>query len=68
VFDFETPDGSIRLRSVHPGVDVAEVAANTSFPLCTDGVGPTREPEEHELKLLSTVLDPEGRREQEVPG
>jgi acyl CoA:acetate/3-ketoacid CoA transferase beta subunit len=68
VFDFETPDGSIRLRSVHPGVDVAEVVANTSFPLCTDGVGPTREPEEHELKLLRTVLDPEGRREQEVPG
>jgi acyl CoA:acetate/3-ketoacid CoA transferase beta subunit len=68
VFDFETPDGSIRLRSVHPGVDVTEVVANTSFPLCIDGVGQTREPSEHELKLLSTALDPEGRREQEVPG
>jgi acyl CoA:acetate/3-ketoacid CoA transferase beta subunit len=68
VFDFETPDGSIRLRSVHPGVDVADVVAKTSFPLCTDGVGPTREPDEHELKLLRTVLDPEGRREREVPG
>jgi acyl CoA:acetate/3-ketoacid CoA transferase beta subunit len=68
VFDFETPDGSIRLRSVHPGVDVTEVVANTSFPLCTEGVGQTREPSEHELKLLRTVLDPERRREQEVPG
>jgi acyl CoA:acetate/3-ketoacid CoA transferase beta subunit len=68
VFDFETPDGSIRLRSVHPGVDVTEVVTNTSFPLCTEAVGQTREPSEHELKLLSTVLDPEGRREQEVPG
>jgi acyl CoA:acetate/3-ketoacid CoA transferase beta subunit len=68
VFDFETPDRTMRLRSVHPGVDVADVVAQTAFPLCTDGVGLTREPEEHELKLLRTVVDPEGRREQEVRG
>jgi acyl CoA:acetate/3-ketoacid CoA transferase beta subunit len=68
VFDFETPDRTMRLRSVHPGVDVADVVAQTSFPLSTDGVERTREPTEHELHLLRTVLDPEGRREREVPG
>jgi acyl CoA:acetate/3-ketoacid CoA transferase beta subunit len=68
VFDFETPDRTMRLRSVHPGVDVADVVAQTSFPLCTDGVEPTREPTEQELHLLRTVLDPDGRRDREVPG
>jgi acyl CoA:acetate/3-ketoacid CoA transferase beta subunit len=68
VFDFETPDHSMRLRSVHPGVDVADVVAQTSFPLSTDGVERTREPTEQELHLLRTVLDPDGRREREVPG
>jgi acyl CoA:acetate/3-ketoacid CoA transferase beta subunit len=68
VFDFETPDRTMRLRSVHPGVDVADVVAQTSFPLCAEGVGRTREPTGHELHLLRTVLDPDGRRDREVPG
>jgi acyl CoA:acetate/3-ketoacid CoA transferase beta subunit len=68
VFDFETPDRTMRLRSAHPGVDVADVAAQTSFPLCTDEVEPSRQPTEQELHLLRTVLDPDGRREREVPG
>jgi acyl CoA:acetate/3-ketoacid CoA transferase beta subunit len=67
VFDFVTPDGSMRLRSVHPGVDPEEVLAATSFPLLTDGVPSTRPPSERELGLLRTVLDPDGRREKEVP-
>jgi acyl CoA:acetate/3-ketoacid CoA transferase beta subunit len=68
VFDFETPDRTMRLRSVHPGVDVADVVAQTSFPLSTAGVERTREPTEHELHLLHTVLDPDGRRHRDVPG
>ena len=68
VLDFETPDRTMRLRSVHPGVDVADVIAQTSFPLCTEGVERTREPTEHELHLLRTVLDPDGRRDREVTG
>jgi acyl CoA:acetate/3-ketoacid CoA transferase beta subunit len=67
VFDFDTPDGSMRLRSVHPGVDPDEVVEATSFPLVTDPVPTTREPSERELELLRTVLDPDGRREKEVP-
>jgi acyl CoA:acetate/3-ketoacid CoA transferase beta subunit len=67
VFDFGTPDGAIRLRSVHPGVDVEEVVAQTGFPLRTDGVPASRTPSPTELELLRTVLDPDGRREKEVP-
>jgi acyl CoA:acetate/3-ketoacid CoA transferase beta subunit len=67
VFDFATPDGSMRLRSVHPGVELDEVLAQTSFPLVTEGAGTTREPSAAELELLRTRLDPDGRREKEVP-
>ncbi|MCU1649460.1 MAG: CoA-transferase [Pseudonocardia sp.] len=67
VFDFGTPDGAIRLRSVHPGVDVEEVVAQTGFPVRTDGVPASRTPSPTELELLRTVLDPDGRREKEVP-
>ncbi|HEY2098358.1 MAG TPA: CoA-transferase [Pseudonocardia sp.] len=67
VFDFGTPDGAIRLRSVHPGVDVDEVVAQTGFPVRTDGVPASRVPSPTELELLRTVLDPDGRREKEVP-
>jgi acyl CoA:acetate/3-ketoacid CoA transferase beta subunit len=67
VFDFGTPDGAIRLRSVHPGVDVEEVVAQTGFPVRTDGVPASRTPSPTELELLRTVLDPDDRREKEVP-
>ncbi|MFF3766406.1 CoA-transferase subunit beta [Streptomyces sp. NPDC001922] len=33
VFDFETPDRSMRLVSVHPGVTVDDVVTATGFPL-----------------------------------
>jgi acyl CoA:acetate/3-ketoacid CoA transferase beta subunit len=67
VFDFDTPDGSIRLHSIHPGVAPDEVAAQTGFSLVTDGVPATREPSGAELELLRTKLDPDGRLEKEVP-
>ncbi|GAA5169469.1 CoA-transferase [Pseudonocardia eucalypti] len=67
VFDFDNPDRSIRLRSVHPGVDPEEVAARTSFPLVLDGVPATRVPTPGELDLIRTRLDPDGTREKVVP-
>lgn len=68
VFDFETADRAMRLASVHPGVTVAEVREATGFPLALpDEVPCTREPTATELRLIRTVLDPEGRREREVP-
>jgi acyl CoA:acetate/3-ketoacid CoA transferase beta subunit len=67
VLDFATPDRSMRLRSVHPGVTVAEVVAATGFPLTVpDEVPSTRQPTAEELSLLSNHLDPDGLREKEL--
>jgi acyl CoA:acetate/3-ketoacid CoA transferase beta subunit len=68
VLDFETPDNTMRLASVHPGVTVDEVVAATGFELVIpDDVPESRVPTDDELRLLYTVIDPEGRRETEVP-
>ncbi|THA46712.1 CoA-transferase [Streptomyces sp. A1136] len=67
VFDFETPDRSMRLASLHPGVGVEEVRAATGFALAVaDDVPYTREPSAEELRLIREVIDPEGLREREV--
>ncbi|MEU2153608.1 CoA-transferase [Streptomyces sp. NPDC019396] len=69
VFDFETPDHSMRLVSVHPGVTVEQVRESTGFPLVTgDDVPCTREPTTAELRLVREVIDPAGAREREVRG
>jgi acyl CoA:acetate/3-ketoacid CoA transferase beta subunit len=66
VLDFETPDHRARLRSVHPGVSVAEVVELTGFELVVpDDVGPTPEPSGDDLAILD-VLDPDGLRHREV--
>jgi acyl CoA:acetate/3-ketoacid CoA transferase beta subunit len=67
VFDFETPDHTMRLRSVHPGVTVDDVVQATSFALSLpDEVPETRLPTPEELDLLRTVLDPGSLRDREV--
>lgn len=67
VFDFETADGRMRLRSVHPGVTVDEILAATGFDLVVpDEVATSRLPTPTELRLLDEVIDPEGARHQEV--
>ncbi|MHB8341254.1 MAG: CoA-transferase subunit beta [Mycobacteriales bacterium] len=70
VLDFATPDGAMRLVSVHPGVSVQEVESATGFPLerPDTGVAVTREPDRDELELIRTLLDPAGRRAAEVAG
>ncbi len=69
VFDFGGPDGSMRLVSVHPGVEVADVVAATGFELAgIDGTVPTtRTPSDAELALMDE-LDPRGARHKEVAG
>jgi acyl CoA:acetate/3-ketoacid CoA transferase beta subunit len=68
VLDFDTPDHAMRLRSVHPGVSVPDVVAATGFPLVVpDGVPETRVPTAAELALIRDRLDPDARREREVP-
>ena len=69
VFDFATPDRSMRLASVHPGVSIAEVVESTGFALnVPEDVPDTRDPTPEELDLLRTVLDPSGLRHREVRG
>jgi acyl CoA:acetate/3-ketoacid CoA transferase beta subunit len=68
VFDFETPDRRMRLRSLHPGVALDEVVAQTGFELALpDEVPESRLPTAEELHLLREVIDPEGFSAREVP-
>ncbi|WP_405879123.1 CoA-transferase [Streptomyces sp. NBC_01136] len=67
VFDFATPDHSMRLASLHPGVTVEQVREATGFPLSIpDEVPGTREPTPEERKLIREVIDPGGARDREV--
>ncbi|MFF7871104.1 CoA-transferase subunit beta [Streptomyces qaidamensis] len=68
VFDFATPDHSMRLRSRHPGVTVEQILESTGFALTVpDEVPYTREPTTEELRLVREVIDPDGARDREVP-
>jgi acyl CoA:acetate/3-ketoacid CoA transferase beta subunit len=69
VFDFETPDHAMRIRSVHPGVTVDAVVDATGFPLVVpDDVPTTPAPTPDDVRLLDDVLDPTGLRAAELPG
>lgn len=67
VFDFRTPDRSMRLVSVHPGVTVDRVREATGFALTVPAEVPyTRTPTPAELRLIREVIDPSGTRDREV--
>jgi hypothetical protein len=67
VLDFGTPERAMRLRSIHPGVGVADVVAATGFALAIpDEVPVTRVPTPAELELIRTRLDPGAAREREL--
>jgi acyl CoA:acetate/3-ketoacid CoA transferase beta subunit len=69
VFDFETPERVMRVRSLHPGVSLEHVQEASGFDLAVTGpVITTRSPEPEELSLLREVLDPKGARDREVKG
>jgi acyl CoA:acetate/3-ketoacid CoA transferase beta subunit len=68
VLDWATPDRRMRLASVHPGVSVSDVVAATGFELVVPSDVPeSRLPTAAELHLIRNVIDPEARRQQEVP-
>lgn len=68
VLDFATPDRTMRLASLHPGVTVAQVREATGFaPALPDEIPYTREPTAEELRLIREELDPDGLRHREVP-
>jgi len=69
VLDFDGPDHSMRLVSVHPGVAVDDVVASTGFELAIDGDVPqTRLPTAAELALIRHVIDPAGFCDRELRG
>ena len=68
VFNFDSADHSMRLGSVHPGIQIEQVIEATGFDLVIEGDIPeTRPPSDEELKLIRERLDPEELREREVP-
>jgi acyl CoA:acetate/3-ketoacid CoA transferase beta subunit len=67
VFDFQTADRTMRLRSYHPGVRVEDIVAATGFALTIPGdVEETRLPTPEELDIIRVVLDPGSLRDREV--
>jgi acyl CoA:acetate/3-ketoacid CoA transferase beta subunit len=67
VFDFETPDRAMRVRSLHPGVTLEEVQRRTGFTLAAPPEVPaTRAPTDEEMRLIREVLDPDGSARQEL--
>lgn len=67
VFDFDTADQVMQIRSLHPGVTLDEVVEDTGFELVIPpDVPETRIPTPEELTLIRDVLDPLGLRDREV--
>jgi acyl CoA:acetate/3-ketoacid CoA transferase beta subunit len=67
VLDFGGPEHAMRLRSVHPGVTVSDVADATGFLLAAPYQVPvTRLPTAQELALIREQLDPEALRDREL--
>lgn len=59
-------DGSVKVRSIHPGVDPQTVIESTGFMIDVKDAPLTRIPDAEELRLIRTVLDPRGNRTREV--
>jgi len=63
VYDFETDDGTMRVRSLHPGVTLADAQEASAFPFAVSGDVPeSRLPTAEELRLIREVFDPGGAR------
>lgn len=61
VFDFDTPDRRMRLKSVHPGRTPKEVQAQTGFDLVIAGEIPTTTvPTKEELRIIREEIDTKG--------
>jgi len=62
-YDFETPDGTMRVRSLHPGVSLEQAPAASAFELVGTGPIPeSRPPCAEEMRLIRQVLAPRGLR------
>ncbi|MEX0984973.1 MAG: CoA-transferase [Actinomycetota bacterium] len=60
-YGFDAATGEMTLLTLHPGVSMDDVAANTGWePKLTDDPGETPPPTTEELRLIREVLDPGG--------
>lgn len=65
-YDFETPERTMRLRSIHPGATLDDVLAATPFELAVpESVPESGLPTDEELHLIRDVIDPTGIRKRE---
>lgn len=64
VFSFDRETKRIRLKSVHPGVDVEKAKEQTGFQfIIPDDVPQTVTPTSDEIDVLTSQIDPEGIRQ-----
>ena len=70
VFDFDSADHAMRLRSLHPGVTLEDVVAATGFPLVLPAdpgaITETRAPTPGELVWIRERIDPTGLAKKEL--
>lgn len=69
VLDFKGPDHKIRIKSLHPNVNLKEVQDNTGFELVVDSenITETPLPSDKQLLIIREFLDPENLREKALP-
>lgn len=61
ILDFDTESKRMRVKSLHSGVDLAEVEENTGFELLkAPKIEPTPAPLEEHLEVLRHEVDPQG--------
>jgi glutaconate CoA-transferase subunit B len=63
VLDFRGPRSALRIRSLHPGVSLDQVRAQTGFALAVaDDLRETEAPTSDQLRIIRDVLDPHDLR------
>ena len=63
VMDFDEQTGLMRVKSLHPGVQLEEVQANTGFNLVLpDQIPETEAPTQEQVDLIRIKIDPHGQR------
>lgn len=67
VLDFASPDNSMRLVSLHPGIDIDDVVNNTGFELVIGSSVPVSRPPTALEQIAIELIDPKGLRHREIP-
>ncbi len=59
IMDFSPENGRMRLKSIHPGIEIEDVIENTGFDLIVpEKVEETLAPTKEDLDLIRNVIDP----------